>query len=58
MWIDTNAVVVGHIQMGDDVLIAPGADVNFMFHPIALYIVLGNSGKIIKRENVTKEYIG
>ena len=28
MWIGTNAVIVGGIEIGDDVLIAPGAFVN------------------------------
>lgn len=55
MWIGTNAVVVGKITIGDDVLIAPGAFVNFDVSPHS--IVVGNPAKIISRENATEKYI-
>ena len=55
MWIGTNAVVVGKITIGDDVLIAPGAFVNFDVPPHS--IVVGNPAKIISRENATEKYI-
>jgi serine O-acetyltransferase len=55
IWIGTNAVLVGGIQVGSDVLIAPGAYVNFDVPDHS--IVLGNPGKIIPRENATEGYI-
>lgn len=50
-----NAVVVGRIVIGDDVLIAPNAYVNFDVPSHS--VVVGNPGKIISRENVTEGYI-
>lgn len=55
VWIDTNAVVVGNITIGSDVLIAPNAYVNFDVPSHS--IVLGNPGKIIKKNNATEGYI-
>lgn len=55
VWIGANVVVVGHIKIGNDVLIAPGAYVNFDVPSHS--IVLGNPAKIIERENATREYI-
>lgn len=55
VWIGTNAVVVGKIEVGDDVLIAPGAYVNFDVPPHS--VVVGNPGKIIPRENAAEKYI-
>ena len=55
VWIGTNAIIVGGIKIGSDVLIAPGAYVNFDVPDHS--IVLGNPGKIIPRENATKGYI-
>ncbi len=55
VWIGTNAVLVGGIHIGSDVLIAPGAYVNFDVPDHS--IVLGNPGKIIPRENATQGYI-
>jgi serine O-acetyltransferase len=54
-WIGTNAVVVGNIKIGRDVLIAPLSYVNFDVPDHS--IVIGNPGKIIPRENATEEYI-
>lgn len=54
-WIGTNAVVVGNIKIGSDVLIAPLTYVNFDVPDHS--IVIGNPGKIIPKENATKEYI-
>lgn len=54
-WIGTNAVVVGNIKVGTDVLIAPGAYVNFDVPDHS--IVIGNPGKIIRSENATIGYI-
>ena len=54
-WIGTNAVVVGNVKIGTDVLIAPLAYVNFDVPDHS--IVIGNPGKIIPRENATDEYV-
>lgn len=55
VWVGTNSVVVGNIHIGNDVLIAPNAYVNFDFPEHS--IVLGNPGKIIKKDNATDGYI-
>lgn len=54
-WIGTNAVIVGNVKIGSDVLIAPLAYVNFDVPDHS--IVIGNPGKIIHRENATAEYV-
>ena len=54
-WIGTNAVIVGSITIGEDVLIAPLAYVNFDVP--AHSIVIGNPAKIIAKENATEGYI-
>jgi serine O-acetyltransferase len=53
--IQTNAVVIGSITIGNDVLIAPNAFVNFDVPDGA--IVLGNPGKIIPQEKASSKYI-
>lgn len=55
VWIGTNATVVGNMTIGSDVLIAPNAYVNFDVPSHS--IVLGNPGKIIKKNNATEGYI-
>ena len=55
VWIGTNSVVVGKVHIGNDVLIAPNAYVNFDVPDHS--IVLGNPGRIIKKENATDSYI-
>ncbi|MCF1716387.1 serine acetyltransferase [Flavihumibacter sp. RY-1] len=55
VWIGTGAVLVGKITIGDNVLIAPNAFVNFDVP--AHSIVLGNPGKIIPRNDPTEFYI-
>ena len=56
VWIGTNAVVVGKITIGDNVLIAPNAFVN-MDVP-ADSIVIGNPARIIPdRPDATQDYI-
>lgn len=55
VWIGTNAVIVGNITIGDDVLIAPLSYVNFDVPSHS--IVIGNPAKIIERENATEGYI-
>lgn len=54
-WIGTNAVIVGKITIGTDVLIAPLSYVNFDVPDHS--IVVGNPGKIIPRENATRDYV-
>lgn len=54
-WIGTNAVIVGNVKIGSDVLIAPLTYVNFDVPDHS--IVVGNPGRIIPRENATKDYI-
>lgn len=55
VWIGTNAVIVGNIKIGNDVLIAPLSYVNFDVPDHS--IVIGNPAKIISRENATEGYI-
>ena len=55
VWIGSGAVLVGEINIGTDVLIAPNAFVNFDVPDGSL--VIGNPGKIIRKENPTKYYI-
>ena len=55
VWIGANAVIVGNITIGDDVLIAPLSFVNFDVPSHS--IVIGNPAKIIHRENATEGYI-
>ena len=54
-WIGANAVIVGNITIGSDVLIAPLAYVNFDVPDHS--IVIGNPGKIIPREDATADYV-
>ena len=54
-WIGTNAVIVGNINIGSDVLIAPLTYVNFDVPDHS--IVIGNPGKIITKENATADYV-
>ena len=54
VWIGTNAAIVGKVTIGDNVLIAPNAYVNFDMPSNS--IVIGNPGKIIKSEHATEGY--
>jgi serine O-acetyltransferase len=55
VWVGTGAVLVGDITIGSDVLIAPNAFVNRDVPDHSL--VLGNPGRIIKKQNPTQHYI-
>lgn len=55
VWIGTNAIVVGAIHIGNNVLIAPGAYINFDVPDNS--IVLGNPGTIISKQDATDSYI-
>ena len=53
---NANAVIVGRCKIGDNVLIAPGAFVNFDVPDNS--IVIGNPGRIIQKDSSpTKKYI-
>lgn len=55
VWIGANAIIIGKIEIGDNVLIAPGAFVNF--NVPCNSIVIGNPGKIISKNNAVDGYI-
>lgn len=55
VWVGINAIVVGRITVGDDVLIAPGAYVNRDIPSHS--IVLGNPCRVIPRQDATLSYI-
>ena len=55
VWIGINAAIVGNVNVGDDVLIAPNSYVNCDIP--AHSIVLGNPCTIIHKERATFEYI-
>ena len=55
VWMGTNAIIVGKIFIGDDVMIAPGAFVNFDVPSDS--IVIGNPGIIVPKSNATLGYI-
>ena len=54
-WIGTNAVIVGNVSIGNDVLIAPLTYVNFDVPDHS--IVLGNPAKIVSRDHATADYV-
>lgn len=55
VWMGTNSMIVGNIAVGTDVMIAPGAFVNFDVPPSS--IVMGNPGRIHSRAGATRGYI-
>lgn len=55
VWIGPNVVIVGNIKIGNNVLIAPNAYVNFDVP--ANSVVIGNPGQISYNENATEGYI-
>ncbi len=55
VWIGTNAIVVGNINIGNNVLIAPNAFVNCDIPSNS--IAVGNPVKIIHHPEATKSYI-
>ena len=55
VWIGTNAVVVGNIVIGNNVLIAPNSYVNVDVPSNS--IALGNPVKIIHKEHAVQSYI-
>ena len=55
VWIGPNAVIVGKINIGNNVLIAANSYVNFDVPDNS--IVLGNPARIIPKPNATQDYI-
>ncbi len=55
VWVGINAVIVGNIQIGDDVLIAPNSYVNCDVPSHS--VVFGNPCIIKHKDNATEEYI-
>ena len=55
VWIGTNAVIVGNIKIGNNVLIAPNAYVNCDVPSNS--VVMGNPATISPKENATEGYI-
>lgn len=55
VWIGANAILVGKIQIGNNVLIAPGTFVNFDVPDNS--VVIGNPGMIKSLNDPTKGYI-
>ena len=55
VWIGANAVIVGKITIGNNVLIAPNTFVNFDVPSNS--IVIGNPAKIIPNDKATEGYI-
>lgn len=56
VWIGANSSIVGKISIGNNVLIAPGAFINFDVPDNS--IVIGNPGIIKNSDMATKGYIG
>lgn len=55
VWVGTNAVIVGKVHIGNDVLIAANAFVNFDVPDHS--VVVGNPGVIHPRMNATEGYV-
>lgn len=55
VWIGPNAVLVGNIRIGNNVLIAPNAYVNFNVPSNS--VVVGNPAQISPNKNATYDYI-
>ena len=52
-WFGTNAVIVGNVKIGSDVLVAPLSFVNFDVPDHS--VVIGNPGKIIPKETARRK---
>ncbi len=55
VWMGPNAVIVGGIRIGNNVLIAPNSYVNFDVPDNS--VVSGNPATVLSRENATEGYI-
>ena len=56
VFIGANSIIVGNVEIGDNVLIAPGSYVNFDVPSNS--IVVGNPAKVKSDNNATSGYIG
>ncbi|MBW3087480.1 serine acetyltransferase [Bifidobacterium sp. 82T24] len=54
VWVGSNAVIVGNVRIGNDVLIAPNAYVNFDVPDHS--IVVGNPARVMHRDDATAGY--
>ena len=55
VFMGAGVVIIGDVRIGNNVMIAPNAFINFNVPDNS--IVIGNPGKIIEKENPTKYYI-
>jgi serine O-acetyltransferase len=55
VWVGTGAVIIGPVKIGNNVLIAPNAFVNFDVPDGC--VVVGNPGRILKKDNPTDGHI-
>ena len=55
VWMGTNCIIVGNIKIGKNVLIAPGAYVNFDVPDNS--VVMGNPGQVFPNEHAVEGYI-
>jgi len=55
VWLGTGVVIVGNVNIGSNVLIAPNTFVNFDVPDHSM--VIGNPARIIKKENPAEGYI-
>ena len=55
VWVGAGSVIVGNVNIGNNVLIAPNSYVNVDIPPYS--IVIGNPCRIIKNEEATAGYI-
>lgn len=56
VWIGTNAVIVGNIKIGNNVMIAPNTFVNFDV-PDNSVVINSQKARIVPSENATEDYI-
>lgn len=52
---NANSIIIGGVTIGDNVVIAPGAFINFDVPDNA--VVVGNPGKVILKDNPSAKYI-
>lgn len=55
VWIGTNAVIVGRVNIGNDVMIAPNAFVNMDVPDHS--VVIGNPATVHHKDNATQGYV-
>jgi len=55
VWIGANAAIIGRVTIGNDVMIAPNAYINFDVPSHS--ICVGNPAHIVSKENATEFYI-